>query len=586
MLFNTLAYARFFAVVFVISWLVVRPRLGGYALWLGVVFYAASSAVNVLGLGVVSLCLAGTWLGTRLQGERGSALTMVAVNLLGLSVLTHVTVGQDPLTLALTALNVIPTGGALIHGSARVAWALGASAAAAWLLYGLLLARRLRLLFILGASYVFYAHWDWRFLPLIFASSTVDWLLGNAIHRAGNPAVRKRWLYVTVLVNLGVLGFFKYFNFGVDSASAMLTSLGVSVPQLTLQVALPVGISFFTFESMSYVIDVYRRELEPQKSYLEYLSFVAFFPHLVAGPIVRPRDLLPQLAGPARWSDKEASEGLFLIALGLIKKVAIGDYLALNLIDRVFDAPVQYSALECYTAVVSYAVQIYCDFSGYTDVAIGSALLLGVRFPLNFNAPYQAHNVQDFWRRWHISLSTWLRDYLYVPLGGNRKGSGRTYFNLMATMVLGGLWHGASWTFVFWGGMHGAALAVNRWWQRRRPEIAEPSPAQKVVGALFTFHFVCAAWVFFRAETFVQAKAMFTQLATLSTHYPNLHQATLLCLAVGLVTHFIPTQWYHRVRDTFTSAPAVAQGVLLFLAAVVLRKMASAESVPFVYFQF
>jgi D-alanyl-lipoteichoic acid acyltransferase DltB (MBOAT superfamily) len=282
--------------------------------------------------------------------------------------------------------------------------------------------RKVRVTFLLAASYVFYAHWDWRFLGLIFGSSTIDWWLGNRIARENSPATRRLWLLATVAVNLGVLGFFKYWNFGIDSARMVLAELGFHPSLSTLQIALPVGISFFTFESMSYVIDVYRRDIEPHPSYLEYLCFVAFFPHLVAGPIVRPRDLLPQLANPARFMPEQGSEGLFLIAIGLLKKVAIGDYLALNLVDRVFDSPFYYSSLECYAAIVGYAVQIYCDFSGYTDIAIGSALLLGIRFPQNFASPYQASNIQDFWRRWHISLSTWLRDYLYVPLGGNRKG--------------------------------------------------------------------------------------------------------------------------------------------------------------------
>jgi alginate O-acetyltransferase complex protein AlgI len=323
-------------------------------------------------------------------------------------------------------------------------------------------ARKLRVVFLLAASYFFYANWDLRFLPLIWASSTADWLLGNAIARAKSERLRRKWLGATVVLNLGVLGIFKYFDFGVESARRVLEALGYHPPEFALHVALPIGISFFTFESMSYVIDIYRKEIEPHKSYLEYLTFVAFFPHLVAGPIVRPRDLLPQLTNPPRFSPTEGSEGLWLIALGLLKKVAIGDYLAINLVDRVFDAPAQYSALECYAAILGYSVQIYCDFSGYTDVAIGSALLLGVRFPKNFDAPYKAASITEFWRRWHISLSTWLRDYLYIPLGGNRRGRVRTYVNLMLTMLLGGLWHGANWTFVVWGGIHGAALAIER----------------------------------------------------------------------------------------------------------------------------
>ena len=446
----------------------------------------------------------------------------------------------------------------------------------------------MRLIFILGASYVFYAHWDYRFLPLIFGSSTIDWLLGNAIHRAKTPGSRKSWLIGTVFVNLGILAIFKYYNFGIDSAVTALGALGVEVPRRTLDVALPIGISFFTFESMSYVIDVYRGHIKPQKSYVEYLAFVAFFPHLVAGPIVRPRDnLLPQLAGPARWNPKEGSEGLFLIAIGLIKKVAIGDYLAVNLVDRVFDAPIQYSALENYSAVLGYAVQIYCDFSGYTDIAIGSALLLGVRFPLNFDSPYKAPNIQDFWRRWHISLSTWLRDYLYIPLGGNRKSGVRTYVNLMLTMLLGGLWHGAAWTFVVWGGIHGAALAVTRFYQEKRSSRpASTSLALHVVSVFVTFHVVCVAWIFFRAETFRAAWVMFTQLGSLSTYHPNLSAPVVAVLAVGLCSHYVPERWFQKAQSGFIQMPAPAQAAALFCAAWIVRSMASAEAVPFVYFQF
>ncbi len=453
--------------------------------------------------------------------------------------------------------------------------------------YLLLRARKVRLLFILGASYVFYAHWDWRFLPLIFASSTIDWLLGNAIFKAKNARSRKLWLAGTVVVNLTILGIFKYFNFGVDSAVTALHALGVEIPRRTLNVALPVGISFFTFESMSYVIDVYRGDIKPQKSYFEYLAFVAFFPHLVAGPIVRPRDLLPQLAGKPRWNSAEGSEALFLIATGLMKKIAVGDYLALNLVDRVFDAPIQYSALENYAAVLGYAVQIYCDFSGYTDIAIGSALLLGVRFPLNFDSPYKAPNIQDFWRRWHISLSTWLRDYLYIPLGGNRKGPIRTYLNLMLTMLLGGLWHGANWTFVVWGGIHGAALAVTRAYQQRKPRRNRPaSPITHAAAVLLTFHLVCVAWIFFRSETFQKAAIVFSQLGTLTTYHPNLPWQVVGMLAIGLVSHWTPERVYQAAQRAFIQMPAPAQGAFLFCVGLVLREMATADAVPFVYFQF
>ncbi len=471
-------------------------------------------------------------------------------------------------------------------------------------------AQRLRLLFLLGASYFFYAEWDWRFLPLIWGSSTLDWWLAKKIHGAATQH-KGRWLWLTVVVNLGVLGFFKYFGFGVDTARAIAASLGYQVPELALSIALPVGISFFTFESMSYVIDVYRGELEPHESYFEYLTFVAFFPHLVAGPIVRPRDLLPQLAQAARWNEREGSEGLFLIGLGLAKKIVIGDYLALNLVDRVFDAPLQYSALETYAAVLGYSLQIYCDFSGYTDIAIGSALLLGVRFPPNFDSPYQSASIVEFWRRWHISLSTWLRDYLYIPLGGNRRGRARTYFNLLATMVLGGLWHGASWTFVVWGTMHGGALAFEKWWGEFWGGRSSARPARsqlvargsdlgtdrgtstktraalrRTLGVLLTFHFVCAAWIFFRAASFGEASLVFSRLASLTTYHPNLSPPVVGILALGLVTHFVPNALFHRVRERFIDLPGVLQGALLFALAILLRQLSSSEAVPFVYFQF
>ncbi len=451
--------------------------------------------------------------------------------------------------------------------------------------------RKARLSLLLGLSYVFYAFWDPRFLPLLFASSSVDWWLAHRIANTEEPAQRKRLLAVTLCLNLGVLAVFKYLGFGVESARSVFLALGFDPPALALEIALPIGISFFTFESMSYVIDVYRKQLEPHESYLEYLCFVAFFPHLVAGPIVRPRDLLPQLARPPRFTNAAGSRGLFLIAVGLLKKVAIGDYLALNLVDRVFDAPLQYSSLECYAAVVGYAVQIYCDFSGYTDIAIGSALLFGIRFPQNFDSPYKAANVQDFWRRWHISLSTWLRDYLYVSLGGNRRGEARTYVNLMLTMLLGGLWHGASWNFVLWGGLHGGALCVTRaFGARRGTEEATRGGQQRlflqVASTVATFHFVCFAWIFFRSESFSDAGLILDRLGQLSFHRGNLPATVVAVLGVGLASHFFPERWFTILRVRLLRGPVAVQGMLLFGVAWIVRNMSGADAVPFVYFQF
>ncbi|MBX3223140.1 MAG: MBOAT family protein, partial [Labilithrix sp.] len=337
----------------------------------------------------------------------------------------------------------------------------------------------------MAASYVFYfvgtydsareqdvplgpLGWTILCVGIIFVGSTLDFWIGRALGRTENPTTRKALLLASVFYYLGVLSVFKYFNFAVDTVAEVAAWLGVELSPTHLRLVLPFGISFFTFETMSYTIDVYRREIPPADRYLDYLLFVAFFPHLVAGPIVRPKSMLPQLAAEPVASDAMKAEGLFMIATGLMKKIVIGDYLGLNLVNRVFDNPERYTSLEVLVGVYAYAIKIYADFSGYSDVAIGSAKLFGYELPRNFDAPYTSADLQEFWRRWHISLSTWLRDYLYVTLGGNRGSTWKTYRNLLLTMVLGGLWHGASWNFVIWGALHGGALAVNRAWQRAR----------------------------------------------------------------------------------------------------------------------
>jgi alginate O-acetyltransferase complex protein AlgI len=452
--------------------------------------------------------------------------------------------------------------------------------------------RAFRLVFLLGASYAFYAQWDWRFLPLIVGSSTLDYWLALRIDAERDPRARKRWLVLTVVCNLGLLGFFKYWNFGANTAAALLSSLGLrepGPPSWALQLALPVGISFYTFESMSYVIDVYRRSMEPCRSYLRYLLFVAFFPHLVAGPIVRPAQLLPQFDREPELDAHQGSAALFLIAVGLFKKVAVGDYLAVNLVDRVFDRPAAFSALETLAGVYGYALQIYCDFSGYTDIALGSAALLGITLNENFRSPYQSADLQEFWRRWHISLSTWLRDYLYIPLGGSQGPPWKTYRNLLLTMVLGGLWHGASWTFIFWGLLHGGALALTRAWQRFRYKDGEPPRRRgprRALAVCLTFHYVCFAWVFFRAESFAKALDVLKQIGTLTTFHPNLPATVLAALAAGAAAHALPDPAFARLRDRFAALPAPAQGALLFAAAAALREVSTSAAVPFLYFQF
>jgi alginate O-acetyltransferase complex protein AlgI len=492
----------------------------------------------------------------------------------------------------------------------------------------------LRPLFLMTASYVFYfvgtydsakeqevplgpLGWTLLCVGIIFVGSTLDFWIGRALGRTENPTTRKALLLASVLYYLGVLSVFKYFNFAVDSVATVASWMGVHLSPVHLRLVLPFGISFFTFETMSYTIDVYRREIPPADRYLDYLLFVAFFPHLVAGPIVRPKSMLPQLAAEPVASDAMKAEGLFLIATGLLKKIVIGDYLGLNLVNRVFDNPERYTSLEVLVGVYAYAIKIYVDFSGYSDVAIGSAKLFGYELPRNFDAPYTSGDLQEFWRRWHISLSTWLRDYLYVTLGGNRGGTWKTYRNLLLTMVLGGLWHGASWNFVIWGALHGGALAVNRAWQRARsarkvapagtpyrsPVANETAPKTvaggaevvrptvvltpgRIVAVIATFHFVCFAWIFFRAPTFAHATLLISRMGKLTLDGPNLTPRILLVLALGLVTHFIPRSAYERIQGTFVRSPALVQGITLAACAYAIHFAGGVKAEPFIYGQF
>ena len=462
-----------------------------------------------------------------------------------------------------------------------------------------------RSLFLVLASYGFYFYgtydaaleqrvpfgavgWSVLCLAIIFLGSTLDFFIGRVLGRTESPARRKALLLVSVVYYLGVLSIFKYANFAVDSFHDLLALFGVEIATTHLRLVLPFGISFFTFETMSYTIDVYRRDLPPCDRYLDYLLFVCFFPHLVAGPIVRPQQMLPQLAREPVAKAEMQARGLWLIAIGLAKKIGIGDYLSINLVSRVFDSPERYSSLECLVAVYAYAIQIYCDFSGYTDVAIGSAALFGYELPPNFNAPYTARNLQDFWHRWHISLSSWLRDYLYVPLGGSRQGTWKTYRNLMITMLLGGLWHGASWNFVIWGALHGVALAGTRMWQRSFPDGARDHPKDPwaPLKIFLTFQYVCFAWVFFRAPTFAHAALLLGRIGRGTLGHVNLPPRVVGVLALGMVAHFVPRGWYAELRERFVRTPAIAQGVVLALAAYAIHSVAAAKAEPFVYGQF
>jgi D-alanyl-lipoteichoic acid acyltransferase DltB (MBOAT superfamily) len=486
----------------------------------------------------------------------------------------------------------------------------GAFLLGAWAVFWLLRGQRTaRALFLVLASYAFYFYgtWDaaqgevvplspawWALLCLgvIFVGSTIDFFVGRALGRVTSRGGRNALLLVSVVYYLGVLAVFKYWNFAADSLASLLAAFGAHVQPTRLRLVLPFGISFFTFETMSYTIDVWRRELEPAEKYLDYLLFVCFFPHLVAGPIVRPYQMLPQLAAPPRADAAMQARGLWRIATGLAKKIVIGDYLAQALVNRVFSTPERFTSLEVLLAVYGYAAQIYADFSGYSDVAVGSAALFGYELPENFDSPYASSNLQDFWRRWHISLSSWLRDYLYKPLGGSRGSALATYRNLMITMVLGGLWHGASWNFVLWGALHGGALAVTRIWQRaadffrgRGPERQRDRVAH-VVSILLTFHFVCFAWIFFRAPTFGHAVLALEQLGRGGWRLEHIAPKAVVVIGVTMALHFVPRAGEERLREGFVRAPAVGQGLLLAAAAIALHLAAGAASEPFVYGQF
>jgi len=354
---------------------------------------------------------------------------------------------------------------------------------------------------------------------------------------------------------------------------------------LHLDVVVPVGISFYTFQSLSYTIDIYRGKLEPVDTPLSYLIFVAFFPQLVAGPIVRAADFLPQLRPLPAMSAQQGGRGLFWIGVGLVKKVVIADLLAVNIVDRVFETPARYTSAELLAGVYGYAAQIYCDFSAYSDIAIGSALLLGLTLPVNFNAPYRAHNLQSFWRRWHISLSSWLRDYLYISLGGSRGGAWKTYRNLALTMLLGGLWHGAGWTFVAWGALHGGGLAVTRAFQRATGG-GETRGVVRALMIIGTFHYVCLGWIFFRAPSFERAWEILTGLFSFSGGTANVTWLIWALLAAGALTHVVPDRAVHACRDLAVRLPAPVQGLLLVATVVGIQYARTTQVVPFIYFQF
>jgi alginate O-acetyltransferase complex protein AlgI len=380
-------------------------------------------------------------------------------------------------------------------------------------------------------SYVFYAAWDPPFVVLLWGSTVVDWFVAKAMAASDGPRRRKALLAVSLTFNLGLLAYFKYAGFVARTFASLLHAVGIAWTPAELDIILPIGISFYTFMTISYTIDVYLRRAAPARSFLDYALYVTFFPHLVSGPIVRAPELVPQFETPRRATGAQLGWGLALVVLGLFEKAVVADGLLAPVVDRTYAATlVGISTVDAWCGTLAFAGQIFCDFAGYSTAAIGVALCLGFSLPENFRFPYAAIGFSDFWRRWHVSLSSWLRDYLYVPLGGNRRGPTRTHVNLMVTMLIGGLWHGASWTFVVWGGLHGLYLVGERVVRRVVP--ASPAWDTTLVRAglaLLTFALVCVAWVFFRAGTFAQA------FRIVAAMFGDGHGATHVALAWSLV---------------------------------------------------
>ncbi|HEX5632185.1 MAG TPA: MBOAT family O-acyltransferase [Gemmatimonadales bacterium] len=448
---------------------------------------------------------------------------------------------------------------------------------------------RTRKLILLVASYVFYAAWNPPFVVLLWLSTVLDWKCAQWLDRTDEPARRRGILLLSLAGNLGLLGYFKYGGFLLENFAALASSVGVAYQAPAWDIVLPVGISFYTFQTLSYTLDVYLRRARPATSFLDFALFVTFFPQLVAGPIVRPTDLMPQFAQPRTATRGQVGWGLMLMVLGLFQKIVIADGLLAPVVDAVYGADKLVHPLDAWLGTLAFSGQIFSDFAGYTTTAIGASLVLGFSLIDNFRYPYAAIGFSDFWRRWHISLSTWLRDYLYVPLGGNRKGPGRTYVNLMLTMLLGGLWHGAAWTFVAWGGLHGLYLVAERLLRQRVGHLAVWSTVPARAGlALLTYALVNVTWVFFRARDFPAASRMLSSMLGLATGgEPVLNTWRVLSAAVA-VGGIVLAHAYMRERELHREVqrlPVLAAGALWGVMAFLIA-ITQGGSDAFIYFQF
>jgi D-alanyl-lipoteichoic acid acyltransferase DltB (MBOAT superfamily) len=485
-------------------------------------------------------------------------------------------------------------------------------------IHQLRIAWRVKKINLLLASYLFYAVWNPPFIILLWISTLIDFIVGKKLYYAQAKAKRRALLMISLVANLGMLGFFKYGSFLLDNFVVLLSALGVDYHPATPDIILPVGISFYTFQTLSYTIDMYRKEMPPEKSLLDFSLFVTFFPQLVAGPIVRPSQLLPQFKVPHIATPQQFTKGLFLLSLGLFMKVFLADTMLANSVDTVFAEQRPLMVIDAWLGVLAFSGQIFFDFGGYSTCAIGIAACLGFTLPDNFRYPYAAIGFSDFWRRWHITLSTWLRDYLYIPLGGNRHGEAKTYMNLMITMLLGGLWHGASWTFVIWGGLHGTYLAVERMFRRKgvtnregppegltssiseetqpvvtatasfAPAFVKRKSVNNFLAALLTFFLVNVTWVFFRAQDFGTAWRMLAAMfGFIDNGTPVL--TTLAIVKVSVITVLlVATHWFMRDTGVLQVAERMKWWMvsIVWSAMLILLILSQQSSSAFIYFQF
>lgn len=461
---------------------------------------------------------------------------------------------------------------------------------------------RLRNLYLLLFSLFFYYKCSGLYFLLLLFSTLVDYGTGFGIYVAKEKWEKKLYLILSLVSNLGLLAFFKYSYFLVDTINLWFSNDFKAVNFLAafangtfgahfdlFEIVLPVGISFYTFQTLSYSIDIYRGKIKPCGNIFDFAFFVSFFPQLVAGPIVRASEFLSQIKKPYYLSKSGFGIAVYLIFAGLFKKVVISDYISVNFVDRVFETPELYSGFMNLMAVYGYSIQIYCDFSGYSDMAIGLAALLGFKLPINFNSPYKATNIADFWRRWHISLSTWLRDYLYISLGGNRKGKILTYRNLFLTMLLGGLWHGAAIKFIIWGGLHGIGLAVHRIWKRYTNFSFGKTGV--IIGSILTFHFVAFCWIYFRAADVPTVQVILTNIFTnfdwggIGSRISSYWKVFAL-ITLGFGVHLLPNNLKNRAQHWFAETPMYVKVLLFVLVVFVSYQATSADIQPFIYFQF